>query len=100
MIEAIHTPVGISEEEASAPALQNFAVARCRDAWERAYQATAAKGKTLCSAHEDAAKAYRRAMPPLSGHQNICDFIACAGYGMLLGAIRESSATTAVSELM
>ena len=35
--------------------------------------------------------AYRLAMPPLSGYQNICDFIACAGYGMLLGAIKESN---------
>ena len=32
-------------------------------------------------------------MPPLSGYQNICDFIACAGYGILLGAIKDENGT-------
>jgi len=32
-------------------------------------------------------------MPPLSGYRNICDFIVCAGYGMLLGAIKEENGT-------
>lgn len=27
--------------------------------------------------------AYREAMPPLSGHDNICDFIACVAHAML-----------------
>jgi hypothetical protein len=36
--------------------------------------------------------ALRLAMPPLSGYQNICDFITCAGYGMLLGAIKHKNA--------
>ena len=30
-------------------------------------------------------------MPPLIGYQNICDFIACTGYGMLIGAIKDDS---------
>ena len=38
-------------------------------------------------------KAFRLAMPPLSGYRNICDFIACAGYGMLMGAIKDESGT-------
>jgi hypothetical protein len=28
-------------------------------------------------------------MPPLSGYHNICDFIASAGYGILLGAFKK-----------
>jgi hypothetical protein len=32
-------------------------------------------------------------MPPLSGYRNICDFIACAAYGMLLGAIKDENGT-------
>jgi hypothetical protein len=30
-------------------------------------------------------------MPPLSGYRNICDFIACAAYGTLLGAIKDEN---------
>jgi hypothetical protein len=26
-------------------------------------------------------------MPPLAGHDNICDFIACAAHGILIEAI-------------
>jgi hypothetical protein len=36
-------------------------------------------------------KAYREAMPPLSGHQNILDFIACTAHGMLIEAINENA---------
>ena len=29
-------------------------------------------------------------MPPLSGHENICDFIACVAHGILIEAISGS----------
>jgi hypothetical protein len=45
------------------------------------------------TAERCAGKAFRLAMPPLSGYRNICDFIACAGYGMLMGAIKSESGT-------
>jgi len=45
------------------------------------------------TAERCAGKAFRLAMPPLSGYRNICDFIACAGYGMIMGAIKNESGT-------
>ena len=38
-------------------------------------------------------KAYRNAMPALSGEEGIRDFVACAAHGLLIGAIREERAT-------
>jgi hypothetical protein len=37
--------------------------------------------------------AYSKAMPPLVGYENICNFIACVGYGMLTGHFVDSQAT-------
>ena len=74
------------------PSLDNPAVARCVDIWERAYQAHTMKRNTGYNPDNIAGKAYRRAMPPLTGYQNICDFIACVGYGLLIGAVHEDSA--------
>jgi hypothetical protein len=30
-------------------------------------------------------------MPPLSGYQSICDFIACVAHGMVIGAIGDTN---------
>ncbi len=32
-------------------------------------------------------------MPPLSGHQNICDFIACINYASMKGVVTHNDAT-------
>jgi hypothetical protein len=45
----------------------------------------------------EARQAYRRAMPPLSGSQNISDFVACVAYGMLIEAIRGADAARLLS---
>jgi hypothetical protein len=37
--------------------------------------------------------AFREAMPPLTGRRNIRDFVACVGYGMLIGAIHLNEGT-------
>ena len=52
-----------------------------------------ARGESSYSAGSRAGSAYRNAMPPLDGHNNIRDFIACVAQGVLLGAIeyRQSS---------
>lgn len=71
--------------EASSAPPENPAVARCLDAWEQVYNDLVAKGKSCPSI--DAAKAYCKAMPPLSGYENIRDFIACTAQGILIGAI-------------
>jgi hypothetical protein len=80
-------------DEANCPALQNPTVAHCAEVWERVYKSIYAKTKNEFIAEAEAGKAYRQSMPPLCGYQNICDFIACAGYGMLLGAIENPDGT-------
>ncbi len=73
--------------------LTNPAVARCCDAWARAHQAAASSGKSHIGIRTDADQAYCRAMPPLSGLDNISDFIACVTYGIVIGAILGPTAT-------
>jgi hypothetical protein len=89
-IEPSSTPLGL--EDADCPALRNNAVARCAAAWGKTYRAIMAKSKSEHFAEVAAGKAFRQTMPPLCGYDDICDFIACAGYGMLIGAIKEENA--------
>jgi hypothetical protein len=65
------------------PALKNPAVAHCRDVWELVHESTLKKKKSEACALIDASQAYCHAIPPLVGYENICNFIACVGYGML-----------------
>ena len=89
MIEAIPPVEEKSLDEAYCPSLKNPAVALCTEAWVKIHEATRKQTKCMHTAERSAGKAYRAAMPPLIGYQNICDFIACTGYGMLIGAIKE-----------
>ncbi len=75
------------------PAPANPAVTRCTAAFARVYRAELAKGEHKVSATYRATRAYRDAMPPLVGHENIRDFIACTAQGLLLGAIESSHCT-------
>jgi hypothetical protein len=68
------------------------AIARCRAAWQQAFddyvRKNAAKDRWAKDhAAAPAALAYRGALPPLVGHQGIRDFIACVAHGMLMEAI-------------
>ena len=92
MLKAIQPSPKILDE-ASCPALQNPTIAHCAEVWERVYKLVFAKTKNEYIAEIEAGKAFRQSMPPLFGYQNICDFIACAGYGMLIGAIKDESGT-------
>jgi hypothetical protein len=65
------------------PALKNPAVAHCCDVWERVHAGGLKKKKGGAVALSNANEAFLRAIPPLVGYENICDFIACVGYGML-----------------
>ena len=80
-------PASLAEADQFSPASANPAVARCCKAWSRLFHAELAEGEIGMVAASKAAKAYRNAMPPLSGYDNIRDFIACTAHGMLLGAI-------------
>ena len=43
-------------------------------------------------AEKEANEAFLAAMPPLSGHQNICDFIACVTHAYMWEIIRHQQA--------
>jgi hypothetical protein len=89
-IQTIPVPSGTYEPIGAAA---NPAVARCLNAWENAYHAEFAKCEDECDAAEAAEKAYRDAMPPLSGYNNIRDFIACVVNAMLIGVIADNQGT-------
>jgi hypothetical protein len=93
MAKVTPTPHVLTEADQSSPASANPAVARCCEAWSRLYHAELAKGHAWPFAGFDAGKAYRNAMPTLSGYENIRDFIACAAHGMLIGAISGDEGT-------
>jgi len=80
------TPAPIALEEPDAVP-ENPAIARCLSAWARAYK----EEKAIKNDHYEAVRkgnhGYRKAMPRLSGYENIRDFIACVAHGMLIGAI-------------
>ncbi|MGA7342980.1 MAG: hypothetical protein WBX18_20430 [Terracidiphilus sp.] len=65
------------------------ALRRCRAAWRRAYNDYMKNSRTDNEfiAADEASKAYCGAMPLLAGLDGIRDFIACAAYGILIGAI-------------
>jgi hypothetical protein len=71
------------------------AVNRCREAWQKAYDAYMEKnahkrgGASEYSAALGAGAAYRAAMPQLATWMGIRDFIACVAYGVLIEAIPE-----------
>ena len=72
---------------------KNPAIARCSAEWRRAYQGTIANGESDYTARQNAGWAYRRAMPPLTGQENISRFIACVAHGILIDAIEGKDAT-------
>jgi len=71
------------------------AVKRCCAAWQRAFNARMEKPGPRelneFDAAQDAAKAYRNAMPVLACHEDIHAFIACLCHGMLIGAISQEN---------
>jgi hypothetical protein len=90
MITAIKIPAELSAGDKSSPARHIPAVAICCDARQTAFNEVYAEQKSEYSARKAAAQAFRSAMPPLSGYQSICDFIACVAYGMAIQAIEDA----------
>ncbi len=71
----------------------NPSVARCIRAWNRAYRKkldNLGKHEEEYHAKNVANDRYLRAMPPLAGYQNVCDFIACVTYASLVDILRPS----------
>ena len=78
--------------ENPALASDNQALARCREAFETTCEDMLADGKSDCAARMKANQAYKSALPPLIGADNIRDFLACVANGMLIGAIDDDKA--------
>jgi hypothetical protein len=93
MTEASQTTTDLSEANESSPVSANPTVARCMNAWTRTYKEEKAKRKSYVDATLTADEAYRDAMPPLSGYEDIRDFIACVAHAMLIGAILDDKGT-------
>jgi hypothetical protein len=93
MTEAIQTIPAPCEANEPIAASANPAVARCLNAWARVNKAERAKGKSKCEASTKTNRAYRAAMPPLSGQENICDFIACVAHAMIVHIFMDDTAT-------
>jgi hypothetical protein len=63
------------------------AVQRCLRAWQDAYDKrikTLAKGETDFEARWAGREAYLCALPPLSGYENIRDYIACVMHALVI----------------
>jgi hypothetical protein len=93
MTQTIQLPIESSAVDNSGPACKNAAVKLCCNAWETAFNAESAHGKSEYFARKPADRAYRDAMPTLSGRQGICDFIACVAHGMIMGVFDEARGT-------
>jgi len=67
--------------------MENAAVGRCCQAYMQATEIACKAGEDRYDVRSSAREAYRYAMPPLSGSENIRDFIACIAHGILIDAI-------------
>lgn len=80
-----------SSSRSTPPSLSNPAVARCAKAWQRTYDRIVSAApnhgedaeKIEDFARDEAEAAFRNALPPLSGEENIRDFIACVGHALV-----------------
>lgn len=70
----------------------NPAVHRCIRAWNRAYRKAINDAESDYNAKRTADRAYLNVMPPLSGFENIRDFVACVTYASVTDGIRHRDA--------
>jgi hypothetical protein len=74
---------------------ENDAVAECLRAWRITMENERAEldeDENEYDAEKKANKAFLAALPPLSGHQNVCDFIACVTQAYICDIIRRQQA--------
>jgi hypothetical protein len=77
----------------SSPALENAAVAHCCEVWERTRLQAREAGNSVVVSRVAGHKAFQKSLPPLTGRENIQNFIACVAHGMLIGAILSQDGT-------
>jgi hypothetical protein len=87
MTETTQAPPAPTTESIPTPDPENHPVKICGEAYERAYKAARRQSESKLFAADQAEKAFCKAMPQLSGQENIRDFIACVAYSMLIKAI-------------
>ena len=64
------------------------AIAICMRSWNYAHNKRAEdEDSTAWECEKAGNKAFLNAVPPLSGHRNICDFIACINYASMAGIV-------------
>jgi hypothetical protein len=73
------------------PALENPAVAQCQVSWERAYRREMKLTKSRMLARKEARDAFHRALPALSGLENIGNFISCVAFAIATGVFVDSA---------
>jgi hypothetical protein len=93
MIHAIARPTPKKAETERCPAPRDPAVAHCHQIWERVYRSVLKYQKSRVLARIEAGTAFREALPPLVGSENIRDFIACVCFGMASGVVMEDTGT-------
>jgi hypothetical protein len=77
----------VTDQSSPLPPTRNAAVLRCCAARESSLRESRAKNRDNYDTKKFANYAYCDAMPDLSGHENIRDFIACVAHGMVTGVI-------------
>jgi hypothetical protein len=95
MIDPAELPTDESGRGVPDRLYENDAVARCVRAWQITLKKECPElddSDSEFEAKEAANCAYLHALPPLSGYQNICDFIACVSNGSMVGAILQRDA--------
>jgi hypothetical protein len=60
--------------------------------WERTRRQAREAGNSVVVSRVAGHKAFQKSLPPLTGPENIQNFIACVAHGMLIGAILGSDA--------
>ena len=92
ILPVVHASAFISPDPAS-PSTENPAVARCVNAYRHAFFVAQEQKQSTYEGHSYAQFAFRDSLPPLAGEDNIRDFIACVGQGILIHAIESSEGT-------
>jgi hypothetical protein len=87
MTETIEATPAPTTEENATPEGENSSLNYCIDAYMRAYKRAKRQGKGQSSALESADRAFRLAIPLLTGNENLRDFVVCVAHGMLLESI-------------
>jgi hypothetical protein len=93
MTEPIQTQTPSYTRNENCPAEDNPAVLFCCQCYVRLRDEALQDGKDLYDAKKAGRRAYKNAMPPLHGRENIRDFIACLTHAMLMDYFDGSDAT-------